>query len=80
MTQAQLLSEFRELSMREQIEMLHAGLAVIREVMEVTDEQHHSDPKRGLADAAQLLLADYEGDAELTCFTSLDGEPFHATR
>lgn len=28
--------------------------------------------------AAQLLLTDYESDAELTAFTILDGEDFHA--
>ena len=31
-----------------------------------------------LAAAAQALLADYESDSELTAFTALDGEDFHA--
>lgn len=31
-----------------------------------------------LAAAAQALLADYETDPELTAFTALDGEDFHA--
>ena len=31
-----------------------------------------------LAVAAQALLADYESDSELTAFTALDGEDFHA--
>jgi len=31
-----------------------------------------------LATAAQALLADYESDPELTAFTALDGENFHA--
>jgi hypothetical protein len=30
--------------------------------------------------AARQLLADYENDKELTSFTALDGEPFHAKR
>ncbi len=30
--------------------------------------------------AAKQLLADYENDAELTSFTTLDGEPFHVER
>ncbi len=28
-----------------------------------------------LAEAAQQMLSDYQKNAELTCFTSLDGEP-----
>jgi hypothetical protein len=35
------------------------------------------DRKR-LAEAANLLLADYREDKELTGFTVLDGEPFYA--
>jgi hypothetical protein len=31
-----------------------------------------------LAAAAQALLADYQDDADLTAFTTLDGEDFHA--
>ena len=80
MTQVQWLSKFRELSIREQIEMLQAGLTVIRDALASMDDSQPPDTSRRLSDAAQLLLADYESDEELTCFTSLDGEPFHATR
>ena len=31
-----------------------------------------------LAAAAQALLADYQDDPDLTAFTALDGEDFHA--
>ena len=31
-----------------------------------------------LAAAAQALLADYQDDVDLTAFTALDGEDFHA--
>ena len=31
-----------------------------------------------LAEAASLLLSDYQEDQELTIFTALDGEPFYA--
>jgi prevent-host-death family protein len=37
-----------------------------------------SSKEARLTAAAQLLLADYESDAELTAFTDLDGEDFHA--
>ena len=31
-----------------------------------------------MAAAAQALLSDYQDDADLTAFTTLDGEDFHA--
>jgi hypothetical protein len=34
--------------------------------------------QKELASAAQALLADYQNDADLTAFTALDGEDFHA--
>jgi hypothetical protein len=34
--------------------------------------------KQELAAAAQALLHDYQNDTDLTAFTSLDGEDFHA--
>ncbi len=34
--------------------------------------------KDRLAQAAEALLADYTSDPELTAFTGLDDEPFHA--
>ncbi len=48
---------------------------LVREMLNKQIEQHQ---KSQLADAAKALLADYETDAELTAFTSLDGEDFHA--
>ncbi|MFQ5436297.1 MAG: type II toxin-antitoxin system Phd/YefM family antitoxin [Anaerolineae bacterium] len=35
-------------------------------------------PKPSLAEAAEMLLVDYTSDEELTAFTALDGEDFHA--
>ena len=35
------------------------------------------DPKDQMEKAAQLMLADYCEDKELTIFTDLDGEPFY---
>jgi len=33
--------------------------------------------KKRLSDAAELMLTEYKQDKELTCFTSLDGEPVY---
>ncbi len=33
--------------------------------------------KKRLSDAAELMLTEYKQDKELTCLTSLDGEPVY---
>jgi hypothetical protein len=40
--------------------------------------QEIEDRKRQLASAAEALLADYAAEGELTAFSVLDGEDFHA--
>lgn len=42
-------------------------------------KQQAGQPSLSLADAAALLLEDYSADDELTAFSILDGNPFHAT-
>jgi hypothetical protein len=42
--------------------------------------QKIEDRKRQLASAADALLADYAAEGELTAFSVLDGEHFHAWR
>jgi len=50
---------------------------VVREMLQLQLEERK---KQDLEMAAQALLADYLGDKELTAFTSLDVEDFHAER
>jgi predicted DNA-binding ribbon-helix-helix protein len=47
-------------------------------VRKMLDEQIEKHQKATLAVAAQALLDDYLADKELTAFTALDGEDFHA--
>lgn len=47
-------------------------------VREMLDKQIEKHQKLKLAVAAQALLVDYETDADMTGFTALDGEDFHA--
>lgn len=47
-------------------------------VREMLDKQFKEQQRRRLFLAAQELLADYQVDPELTAFTALDGEDFHA--
>jgi hypothetical protein len=48
---------------------------VVRSMLEAQLEARH---KRELAAAAQALLHDYLNDPELTAFTALDADDFHA--
>jgi predicted DNA-binding protein len=47
-------------------------------VREMLQEQLEERKKMELAAAAKALLPDYQGDSELTAFTALDAENFHA--
>jgi len=79
MTQAQLVNEFRQLSLTQQLEMLQAFLDVVAQHVQATDAPANGDGEHmGLSEAANLLLSDYEEDQELISFTILDGEPFYA--
>lgn len=79
MTQAQLLYEFRQLSLSQQLETIQAALRILAEHFPVNEPQASEDQgDKVLMEAAHLLLADYLEDQELTSFTALDGEPFYA--
>lgn len=47
-------------------------------VRELLDKQLEEQRKSDLAAAAKVLLADYQNDPELTAFSALDAEDFHA--
>ena len=47
-------------------------------VREMIKRQLAERKQKDLAAAAKALLLDYQSDADLTAFTSLDGEDFHA--
>ena len=79
MTQMQLLDEFSQLTLPQQLEMLQSALEIVSAKVRVASLPADNDASSiTLTQAAALLLADYENDEELTSFTVLDGEPFHA--
>ena len=47
-------------------------------VREMLQKQLEERKQLDLAKAAKVLLADYQGDPELTAFSALDAEDFHA--
>lgn len=79
MTQIQLLNEFRQLSLQQQLEVIQSALRILAEHFQVL-EPRVNGRHESLAEAAALLLADYQEDTELTNFTALDGEPLYAER
>ena len=81
MTQAQLLHEFGQLAMPQQLDLLQNALRLMQESAPAGSQSSIGVPvKQSLSDAAQLLFDDYANDEELTSFTALDGEPIHAAR
>ena len=81
MTQAQLLHEFSQLPMPQQLELLREALHLMQQTATTNSLNPTCTPgRKSLSEAADQLLGDYAHDVELTCFTALDGEPIHATR
>lgn len=76
MTQREILREFKRLSLQQQ-------LAILRDALEIVEnnfrqlEQADSETLP-LEEAAKLLREDYLSDSELTVFTAIDGDEFHA--
>ena len=79
MTQIEILEELKKLALPERLRVIEAALRLVR-----VDIQHEEKPlneaerTRQLTAAADALLADYSSDGELTVFTALDSEDFHA--
>ncbi len=79
MAYAEILEEIKKLSLKERLEVIDAAIHLIRD--ELTPRVHPSAPqdrKKLLSRGADVLRRDYETDHELTSFTALDGEDFHA--
>jgi predicted DNA-binding ribbon-helix-helix protein len=74
-TQIMLETEQKQILMRiaEQEDRSFSDL-----VREMLDEQIAKHQKSRLAAAAKALLNEYTTDEELTAFTALDGDDFHA--
>ena len=79
MTQTQLLNELRQLSLQQQLEVIQAAMRLWAENFQMIESRvNGTKGHKSLAEAANLLLADYREDAELMSFTALDGEPLYA--
>ena len=72
MTCTEIVREICRLPVEQQFELQQTLARLLKGAQ--TSEQ--SD----LAQAARALLADYQTDSELTMFTAIDTDDFHATR
>jgi hypothetical protein len=79
MTQTNILTEIGKLSFTERLTLMESVLHSLREELQQVEETTKDTTlSKQLAKAAELLLPDYESDEELTAFTALDSEDFHA--
>ena len=79
MTHAEILEQIKKLSLKERLEVIDAAIHLLRdELPQRVRPSTPEDRKKLMSQAADMLLQDYETDSELTSFTALDGEDFHA--
>jgi hypothetical protein len=76
MTRSDIFREIQDLPVQEQFQILESLARLLREEC-ATDSG--VDGTASLLQAAQALRPDYEAQSELTAFTALDSEDFHAT-
>jgi len=76
--ESEILEHLRRLPMTERLRIVESLAHQMGEDLRRTADQGAQDAGEKLARAATALRDDYLGDKELTAFTALDSEPFHA--
>jgi len=75
------MNEIAKLPLSERLQVVEQTVREIQiEIQEVGEFSTTAQKKQQMADAAEVLLGDYQSDSELTAFTALDAEDFHAER
>lgn len=75
MTQPEILEAIKKLSPAERVAIIEASLELIRTDLSV---QPQRPADKTMEAAARAMQEEYTRDKELTAFTALDHEPFHA--
>ena len=75
MTNSEIIDQLKQLTTAERLAVIEAATRLIQEDLSQSETELRPDDKQ-LAEAATVLLADYQADPELVAFTSLDGEEF----
>jgi hypothetical protein len=81
MTEREILEKIKKLPAAERLMVVEETLRSIREELDQIERpMADTDLRRKLTAAARALLPDYEAGGDLTAFTTLDGEDFHAAQ
>jgi hypothetical protein len=81
MTQREILEELKKFPATERLTIIESALHLIhKDLQQVQQPLTRTQKERQLAAAAEALLPVYSANDELTDFTSLDHEDFHAQR
>ncbi len=79
MTQKEILEELKKFPTTERITIIEAALHLIHEgLQQIEQPLTKTERRRQLTAAAEALLPDYSAGSELTAFTALDHDGFHA--
>lgn len=79
MVPTQILTEIGRLPIPDRLTIFEDALRLIcYDLQQAKQASRRADRSSQLATAARILLADYTTGSELTAFTALDSEDFHA--
>ena len=80
MTEKEIMEQLKKLTAAERLTVVEEALRSIREELEQIEKPvADADLRRKLAEAAEALLPDYAPGGDLTVFSALDSEDFHAS-
>ena len=80
MTRTDILDELNKLPADEQLSIVETALRQLREQFRAGRLDAASERRERLSVAADALKTAYETDPELTAFTTLDRDDYHAAR
>lgn len=75
---AEVVRELQTWPIEERLQVAEELLRLIRSEVSTGTPARRSAVRRKMKQAASALLSDYANDEELTAFTALDGDDFHA--
>jgi hypothetical protein len=75
MTNSEIIDQLKQLTTAERLAVIEAATRLIREDLSQSGVKENAEDAQ-LAEAAKVLLPDYQSDRELTAFTALDSEDF----
>ncbi len=80
MSEREIIDQLKKLAPAERLAIVETTLRSIREELALVQEPvKEAEKERKLAAAAEALLPDYGPGGDLTIFTALDTEDFHAS-